>query len=238
MIHAVLCLAVSASAGGDYPALVEQTPGLVAYWRFEEPSGSTVSDVAAKHHGRVELAQRVSHGRCGRGIRFDGKRSLIYLFRHPELEARTHDFSIELWCRPTTLVGWSILAHKMSPFSRGSAGWYLMVGKDGTLQIRVTETPQRQVLVKTKASVVRTGRWSHVAAVRQGHGVRLYVNGKRVAQGTGPLGLDVRRYGDIIIGGSLWGNKFKGVIDEVAYYNVGLSDHQIAGHFRTAGARP
>ena len=238
MVDAILLVALSASTGGDYPALVRRTPGLVAYWRFEKTSGSIVSDVAGRHHGRIELAQRVSAGRCGRGVRLDGKRSLVYLFRHPDLEARTGDFSVELWCRPEELTGTAILAHKMSPFARGNAGWYLSLHKDGKLHIRLTEKPGRQIVVQTSAPVVRFGQWNHVVAVRQGNTVRLYANGKRVAESAGPLGLDVRRYGDIIVGGSPWGNRFKGLIDEVAYYHVALSDDTIAVHSRASRGSP
>jgi len=239
---AIFLVGLVASAS-DYPALVKETPGLVGYWRFEEESGSRITDSAGEHYGRVELAERVSTGLSGRAIKFDGERSLIYIFRHPDLEARTADFSIELWCKPDELGklgprGRSyLLAHKMSPFSHGQAGWYLTLRKDGTLHMRLTETVKRQIVAETKEPVIPAGRWSHVAAVREGNALRLFVNGKLVASGSGPLGVDTRIYGDIILGGSIWGQKFPGLIDEVAYYNAALSAEEIEKHFR-AGARP
>lgn len=230
MAAAALFAAAFLLAAADHSGLARE-PGLVAHWQFEKTSGSIVSDVAGKHHGRIELGERASGGRRGRGIRFDGDRSLVYLFRHTDFEPRTGDFSVELWCRPDKLTTTAILAHKMSPFAGGNAGWYLSLHKDGKLHIRLTETSERQMMAQTSVSVVRFEQWNHVAAVRQGNTVRLYANGERVAEGVGPLGLDVCRYGDIIVG-SLWGNKYRGLIDEMTYYNTALEDGQIARHFQ------
>ncbi len=232
--------AASFAIAADYPTLVKETPGLVAYWRFEQESGSTVTDSVGEHYGRVELAERVGNGLVGRAVKFDGKRSLVYLFRHPDLEARTGDFTIELWCRPDELgrkgpkgrrINY-LLAHKMSPFAHGSAGWYLTLRKDGTLHMRITETRERQIVAESKTPVISAGNWSQVTAVRSGNVLRLYVNGRPVAEGTGSLGVDTRIYGDLLLGGSIWGNKIPGLIDEVAYYNVALPAGEIGRHFQ------
>ena len=233
MVDAALLVAVFLLAAADDSGLARE-PGLVAHWPFERTSGSIVSDVAGKHHGRIELAERAPGGRRGQGLRFDGERSLVYLFRYADLEPRTGDFSVELWCWSGKLTATAILAHKMSPFAGGNAGWYLSLQKDGTLHIRLTETPERQVMAQTAVPVVRFEQWNHVAAVRQGNTVRLYANGKRVAEGVGPLGLDVGCYGDIVVG-SLWGNKYRGLIDEIVYYNTALDDGQVSERFATLG---
>jgi len=246
-LHLLLAVffAAAGAAAADYPSVVKETPGLVGYWRFEEKSGSTVADSAGEHYGRVELAGRAAGGVVGRTIKFDGEKSLVYLFRHRDLEARTGDFTIELWCRPDELGrkgprGTSyLLAHKMSPFTAGcSAGWYLTLRKDGALDMRLRETRERQIVVETKEPVISAGKWSHVAAVRKSIEVHLYVDGKSVAEGAGSLGVDVRMYGDILLGGSLWGQKFPGLIDEVAYYNRALSADEIRKHFEAAETAP
>ena len=244
LLPAVFFAAASAAAA-DYPSIVRETPGLVGYWRFEEKSGSTVTDSAGEHYGRVELAQRAADGIAGGAIQFDGERSLIYLFRHPDLEARTGDFTIEFWCRPDELGrkrprGTSyLLAHKMSAFTAGcSAGWYLTLREDGRLDMRIRETRERQIVAETKEPVISAGKWSHVAAVRKGNEIHLYVDGKSVAEGTGSLGVDARMYGDVLLGGSVWGQKFPGLIDEVAYYNVALPADVIEKHLRAVDVKP
>ena len=233
----VVLFCAGSAAAADYPSVVRETPGLVGYWRFEERSGSTVTDSAGEHYGRVELAQRATGGIAGSAIKFDGEKSLVYLFRHPDLEARTGDFTIELWCRPEEIGrnGKSyLLAHKMSPFAHGSGGWYLTLRKDGTLHMRLTETPERQIVAETKEQVISAGKWSHIAAIRKGNGILLCVDGKPVGEGTGPLGVDTRIYGDILLGGSVWGNRLPGLIDEAAYYNRALTADEIGKHFKAA----
>lgn len=241
MVFLTLPMMKPLAAAGNYPAVIEETPGLVGYWRFEEESGSTVTDSAGKHYGRVEMAKRVVVGLAGRAVRFDGERSLVYLFRSPGLEPRTGDFTIEFWCR-TDELGRNdssyLLASKMSPFGHGNGGWYLTLRKDGTLHMRITESLERQIVAETKEPVVAADKWHYVAAVRSANVVRLYVNGRLVGEGAGPLGVDARIYGDILLGGSAWGNRFPGLIDEAAYYNAALPADAIERHFQAAGVEP
>ena len=52
--------AATAAVAADYSAVVKKMPGLVGYWRFEEESGSRVTDSVGQHYGRIELVQRVA----------------------------------------------------------------------------------------------------------------------------------------------------------------------------------
>ena len=70
-------------------------------------------------------------------------------------------------------------------------------------------------------------QWTHLAATYDGTTQRLYVNGTQVAQRpqTGPIGVS---NSPLRLGGnSVWGEYFKGRIDEVRVYNRALSATQV-----------
>ena len=72
--------------------------------------------------------------------------------------------------------------------------------------------------------------WSHVAVTYDGASLRLYVNGAQVSSraATGSL---VASTGALRIGGnSVWGEYFRGRIDELRIYNRSLSASEIAAN--------
>jgi hypothetical protein len=77
-----------------------------------------------------------------------------------------------------------------------------------------------------------------VAATYDGATVRLYVNGAQVAS-TANTGAMVTSNSPLRIGGdSVWGEYFKGLIDEVRIYNRALTAAQIQADMNTAVAGP
>jgi hypothetical protein len=81
-------------------------------------------------------------------------------------------------------------------------------------------------VVKEKARLV-PGRWSHLATTYDGRVQRMYVNGKLVA--SRPLARSkLAESGALHVGGSpIWGDRFKGKIDEVRVYNRALTAEEI-----------
>ena len=70
------------------------------------------------------------------------------------------------------------------------------------------------------------GRWSHLATTYDGRVQRLYFNGTLVA--VRPQARRKIESGALYVGGSpVWGNRFKGKIDEVRIYNRALTGDEI-----------
>ena len=79
--------------------------------------------------------------------------------------------------------------------------------------------------------------WSHLAATYDGAILRLYVNGAQVSSQarTGPI---VTSSGALRIGGdTVWGEYFRGVIDEVRVYSRALTPAEIQTDMKTALGR-
>jgi hypothetical protein len=75
--------------------------------------------------------------------------------------------------------------------------------------------------------------WSHLAATYDGETLRLYVNGTEIGSTSvsGPIPTSA---GPLRIGGnSIWGEWFKGFIDDVRVYDVALTPGQIESDMAT-----
>jgi hydrogenase maturation factor HypE len=85
-------------------------------------------------------------------------------------------------------------------------------------------------------TTVAVNAWTHLAATYDGATLRLYINGVQVASRgqTGPI---VTSSSPLRIGGnSVWGEFFKGYLDEVRVYNRALTTSEIQGDMNKAVA--
>jgi hypothetical protein len=94
---------------------------------------------------------------------------------------------------------------------------------DGMLTFRTYDGPgsgwmRRQINIPYSQS----GDWTHVVAVSDTHEMRLYVNGTQVKSipTNGPMAINTTN--DFVLG-----SHFKGLLDEVRYYQKPLSKRQV-----------
>jgi len=86
----------------------------------------------------------------------------------------------------------------------------------------------------TGTAAVPLNAWTHVALTYDGAALRLYVNGTQVSTTdlAGPMASSTN---PLRIGGnSVWGEYFKGLIDEVRIYNRPLAPSEIQADMGTA----
>jgi VCBS repeat-containing protein len=76
--------------------------------------------------------------------------------------------------------------------------------------------------------VLTTNAWHHVAMVREGNILMLYLDGDLIAQKThAQTGSDVDNSNPLLIGDHAWGPNFPGMIDDVRVYNRALGANEI-----------
>jgi len=208
----------------------------VAYYRFEETSGTTAIDTANSNDGSyvngVVLNQPSAPG-LGKAASFDGINDYVNTPR-----TVSTDFTLEAWVKTTapSLFGsqsyegngllWSDVG--------GGANDFAMAMLNNGLSF-FTGNPDVTV---TSASAINDGVWHHLVATRtEGGSVEIFIDG--VSRGTTTTNnnpLDANP--SIMIGGNvLDGRYFAGSIDEVAYYPRVLSAARIRAHFQ-AGLSP
>jgi hypothetical protein len=215
------CLAGAATAQAQ-----TQTPqGLVGAWAFEERSGDTVLDSSGRGNGgTIQGATRTSVGRFGRGLSFDGQDDWVTIVDSSSLDLTT-GMTLEAWVKPAQVdQTWRSVVLKEQPNQLvyalyGSTDW-------SAPSVNVHNTIRDNGVIGPDP--LPAGTWSHVTGTYDGTTARLYVNGAEVAAQdiAGPIKLSD---GDVRIGGNaVWGEWFKGEIDEVRIYDRALSADEVA----------
>jgi len=151
----------------------------------------------------------------------------------------TADFTVELWFR-----GWSegFLFDKRADVSPGEVGYCMSLDGGGKIAFCV-EVPQQQHNETAVVSVssVQDGQWHHVAGVREGNEIRIYVDGVLEAAQPLPFEMDLTNTDPILLGSrhSL-GNYLYGTLDEIRFWSVARTAEQISGemHNSIRGRQP
>ena len=193
--------------------------GLVAAYNFNQGAGTTVPDASGTGNaGSISGATWSALGRYGGALSFNGVSSRIDIADADSLDLKSA-FTLEAWVYPTATSGWRTVILKEQPddftyalYARGDAdipsGWASMGGTQHSVQ---------------GTSGLPLYAWTHLVTTFDGSMLRLYVNGVLVRE-FGVSGAATASSGKLRIGGNaVWGEYFKGRIDEVRIYNRALS---------------
>jgi len=134
------------------------------------------------------------------------------------LSGTTDNFSVEMWVKITSASTTGFIFY--NGFS-GSNGYGLFYDGLGHIQPVIGATT-----VTNTTTTIAENAWVHVALVRDGGTLRLYINGKEEVLGSNPIVTApsvVTRLGTRTTGG----NGFNGAIDEVRFWSVVRSQQQI-----------
>ena len=223
---------VTVSNGASLPST--QPQGLVAAYSFSEGTGTVVRD-ASGNNNTGTLGSGVSwtrYGRFGSAIAFNGT-DFVTIPATSSLNL-TAGMTLEAWVYPTsTTATWSTVLMKEQP---GEFVYTLYAG-----------SPVNQLNVYFNVGTASSGEhgtpgpaalplntWSHLAGTYDGANLRLYVNGVLVSSQpfSGPIAASA---GALRLGGNgVWGEYFKGVLDEIRIYARPLSIAEIQADMNAA----
>jgi fibronectin type 3 domain-containing protein len=200
------------------------TSGLVAAYGVEETIGTTVIDSSAMGNGgTLSGAVRSTAGRYGGALSFDGSDDKVTVADSNSLDLAS-GMTLEAWVKPTAATAgkWRTVVLKEQP----AALAYALYSDEGAARPSVHAFTTREYDTRgTSAAPLNT--WTHLAATYDGATLRLYVNGSQVSSRalTGALR---STSGVLSIGGNaVWGEYYKGLIDEVRVYNRALTTAEI-----------
>jgi hypothetical protein len=215
--------------------------GAAPYWRLGDPSGPTAADAAGS--APLTLGSGVVPGSVG-AIRNDPDRAMRFngagagTSHSPGPVPAPSSYSIETWFATTTTDGGKLIGFGNS--ATGNSTIYdrhLYMEDGGRLRFGVQTGSTLRTI--TSPNSYRDGAWHHVVASYDQSGMRLYVDGALVASSS--TATQPRRYnGYWRVGGdnlSGWSSRprsdrFAGVLDEVAVYQVPLTASQVRAHHR------
>lgn len=213
----------SASTNASFVLTVKAAPagGLVAAYGFNETSGTSVTDASGNtNHGVIQGAARVTTGKFGAALNFDGASNLVAVKSSPSLSL-SQAMTLEAWVYPTaTQSGWRTLLQKSDSYFLHASGSNALQPEGGVVYNNVGA----QV---ASSAAIAVNVWTHVALTYDGSNLHLYLNGALVSSlaQTGAIGSNAN---DLYIGGNNpYGEYFRGLIDEVRIYNRALTVSEI-----------
>ncbi len=235
---------VTVAAGGE---LSPYAAGVLAdaaddYWRLGEPAGDFV-DWA----GGLDLAVGAGVTRNEAGaVADDANAAAAFAGSSTGLAATKSatpgpaTFSVEAWFKTTSTRGGKIVGFG-SAASGDSSNYdrHLYLNNNGQVYFGVYTSSAATV---NSTATYRDGQWHHAVGTLDGTGMKLFVDGVRVAaraDATTPQAYD----GFWRIGGdnlSSWSSRptskyFAGTIDDVAVYPTALTTAQIRAHYAASG---
>ena len=214
------------------PVFSETTKvGLVAAYGFEEVSGLTVADASGNaNHGTISNAVRISTGRYGKALEFNGTNAWVTVNESASLDLST-GMTLEAWVYPTVeMNNWATVIMKEQT---GQQVYTLYANTDSN-QPALDPWINGSENLLSGGTILSPNQWWHLVGTYDGHNEILYINGEQVAIRTQANDI-LTSSGALRIGGdSIWGEYFQGYIDEVRIYNRALSIEEVNYNLATA----
>jgi hypothetical protein len=203
--------------------------GLVAAYSFEENTGTTTADKSGKGHtGTLTGVDWADDGKNGLGLWFPGVNNWVTIADANDLDL-TNGMTLEAWVNPFSLSGWNTVMMKEA----GGAFAYGLYANDGSPWPAVTLQIGGADRTAAGTAALPLNTWSHLAATYDGATLRLYRNGVQIGS-RAQTGNILTSTGALRIGGNaIWGEYFRGLIDDVRIYNRALSAAEIQSDMNT-----
>ncbi|HVV15506.1 MAG TPA: LamG domain-containing protein [Candidatus Paceibacterota bacterium] len=210
--------------------------GLIAYWSFNDASGTKLGDLSGNGHigtlSGTTLPTWVT-GRFSKGLSFTNSDNYVSIPVSDAFQIGTGDFTISHWIR---FDGFP--ARYQTTFDGGYAGTAgVLIEFDNTahvvmLYIRGTPSgPHTLSWPFTPAA----GVWYNIVAKRSGSNVSVFVNGASL--GSAQTDTTSIAKSSWILGKYSGGEPTVGTIDDFRFYNRALSDAEIVALYRGGAAQ-
>ena len=236
----IAAIHAAGTAGKCKPTATVAPANGVGWWSGD---GNANDISGGGNNGTPENGAGFVAGRAGQGFLLDGIDDQVVIGNVPSLELQTGDFTIEAWAN-IAQSKFNVIAGKDGC---GDPNIYsLLVDQSNAPGFSVVNSAGDSFIVS--ASAVSLNEWHHIAGVKEGTNIKIYVDG--VLQNTlaisGTFGANNKIFaiGDRINSNPTGcGNtNFSGRIDEVSLYNRALTaaetqsifNAEIAGKLKTA----
>lgn len=211
---------------------------LVAYWRFNESSGTLVGVNQIATQQNAVLASGAYFDTTTKklgaaAVHFDGTNDYAFVPAGSVggvFNFAGSNFSIAFWVYPNKLPTADTQDCMMSYFNQASTlGWVLDLHNFGAQNVRFNLLNGAQFIVET-AQTLTVNTWEHLAFVRNNGSSLIYYNGSLLVNGSAAAAGSVNvmlQLGDQ--GGLL--RTLSGLMDDVRVYNTALTAAQVGSIF-------
>ena len=213
------------------------TKDLVLYWSFDEPTviGKTIKDELGKRDGRLEGNPKLSAGKFGQALEFDGKADFATMD-----QMDLGDFTVEAWFKAVSTPGtWS----RIFDFGKGGPGDIFVTPNHGRTGNDIgggCHYSGGGAVDFSTGEKTKVGTWYHVALSfdKGGEGFKIYLNSemKKHQKFNKESFEDWGDGQNWYLAKANWGDPlFPGVIDELRIYSRALSGQEIEQNMGAAG---
>lgn len=242
-LKSLLLLAIAMVASTSLiKAQLSSDSKIVAQWKFDEGTGTNVSDTKGTSNGTMNNMTDAAwvDGISGKALDFSTGDATAYVEVADnaiiDFNATT-SFTISVFVKVADISGtdmnfiWKGATGKNTADEKGH--WYGMLFKDNQLRVAVDDDATKTQLAFADANLTMTmDGWNHLVGVRDliAGNLYLYINGVKVAEMVdGTTGDITSTPLPLVIGNNNGHDRnFLGALDEITMYNSALSDAEIA----------
>ncbi len=216
-------------------------PPPIAHWKFDEGDGDIAYDSAGNNDGQLMNGPVWTSGQIDGALSFDGVDDYVEMGDTVRNYLGT-DYTVSAWIKTDTLSSnHEIAAYRDSQgYSVQSPVLFQLDQQNSDIRFIVGDI-SHPILFATYTGVLTTGTWYHVAGVRQGDNLNVYVNAVSGVPASGTLdemiNADNLKIGALECCGGSADHFFDGIIDDVRVYNVALSAEEIKQLYQEGRSR-
>jgi len=200
-------------------SLCRAVPGdMVFYYTLDDGQGGTIKDSSGNgRDGRVQGAVKAVDGKFGKAAEV-GAADEIQIDDDGSLDGMKA-FTAEMWVYMETQQATGLI-QKGTDWG-ANMSYLIQPWSDGKIYFGIKETASRAI---TNPGDFPLKKWFHLAATYDGSLLKLYIDGKKMAEAPPPAG--VKEVPDTKDALKL-GGRFAGQMDEAVFYKRALSDAEI-----------
>jgi len=211
---------------------------IVAHWPFDDGSGTIAKDVTGNgSDGTLEGDPQWVTGKYGTALEFDGD-DYVDCGNQDVLNFGTNDWTITAWIKTTQPDPDRGTIFANGSDNSGGVRFTLATHEANPNHITLTTDDNSTKTQSLGATVVNDGEWYHIAGMRQGTAINVYVNGVLDGTNTVPATIDfsgssqAHAYIGAIDGDSAPATVslekiYIGIIDDVRVYDSALTEPEL-----------
>jgi len=222
-VSLILVLAMVGSASAE----------IVAHWPFDDGSGTIAKDVTGNgNDGTLQGDPQWVAGMFGTALEFDGD-DYVDCGNQDILNFGTNDWTIAAWIKTTQADRGTIFANGGD--DGGGVRFTLATHEANADRLTLTTDDDSTKAQALGGTVVIDGEWHHVAAMREGTAIKVFVDGVEDGSNTVPAGYNLSgtsQHNSLI--GAITSNAsntlikyYIGLIDDERIYNSALTGPEL-----------
>jgi hypothetical protein len=217
----LLTLAVSVVGCKTISYQTGKSEGLKGYWSFDEGEGPIAKNAVGENHAIVQPDLKWVEGKRGKAIQYDGESYVV--IPHDEF-FNAPNFTICAWVKLEQTYNYHYIIWKDGiQWPEEGPGRRTDIWVEMTGPVTVMWNYEDRLDGK---KVVTDNKWHHIAEVYDGKSIKLYIDGTLDGQ-VEPSGKLPTNDLPMWIGARPGGIAAKGIIDEIRFYDLALSEQEV-----------